>query len=97
VKWKNIAEPLWQPESNLTLKPYFEQYYDMMNCTFDYFPTVLSKKHIPCCIELENNELAISIKGKKVTDYKTLTIQEKHVLLDRLEALCYENSKIIEK
>jgi hypothetical protein len=39
-----MSAPIWQPESNTALKAHFEHYYDMMNCTFDFFPAVFRKK-----------------------------------------------------
>ena len=55
VKWRGIAEPLWQPESNSSLKPYFDHYNQIANCTFDYFPSVFDKRLAPCSVQLENN------------------------------------------
>lgn len=59
VKFKGIAEPTWQPSSNHSLKAHYNHYYDMMNCTFDYFPTVFSKNENHFSIQLENDKLLI--------------------------------------
>lgn len=91
MKWRGIAEPLWQPESNSSLKPYYDHYNQIANCTFDYFPSVFDKRLAPCSIQLENNELVISIRGKQVTDRSKLSLDDKAAILDRLELLCLEN------
>lgn len=93
VKWRGIAEPLWQPESNNSLKPYYDHYNQIANCTFDYFPSVFDKRLAPCSVQLENNELVIAIRGKTVTDLRKLSLLEKAAILDRLESLCLENYK----
>jgi hypothetical protein len=90
VKWKELPEPIWQPESNLSLKEHYDQYFEMMNCTFDYFPTLMARKLRPKVdIDLDQGELAVTLKGKRVKDLRGMSVEEKRLVLGELEAICH--------
>lgn len=88
-------EPVWQPESNTVLKPHFDHYFEMMNCTFDYFPAVLSttprlRKKVE--VSIEKGELVMKIKGKKM-DWRMMGVEERSAVLGELEGICHKSIK----
>lgn len=84
VKWRSIAEPFWQPESNGSLRPYYDHYNQIANCTFDYFPAVFDKRTAPCSVHLDNNQLLVTVRGRPVPDLRKLSLLEKSAVLDWL-------------
>ncbi len=68
-------EPVWQPESNTALKPHFDHYFEMMNCTFDYYPAVLlPRPKRKADVAIEKGELVLSINGKR-TDWRVMGLE----------------------
>lgn len=84
VKWRGLAEAVWQPESNEVLKPYYEHYFQMMHCTFDIFPTVLRRRPKKVRVWLEKGELAVEINGKRVENLCETSVEERNLVLAEL-------------
>lgn len=88
-------EPVWQPESNTVLKPHFDHYFEMMNCTFDYYPAVLATTPRPrkkAEVGIEKGELVLRINGKRM-DWRVMVAEERSAVLGELESICHKSIK----